>query len=107
MPNPLIYYLDESLETRCPVNEKGDALVDWGSTIPGSKKERILFVKNKTNDRLVIRQPYTNDEDLKIIDYPSRLFGNGSGKVVLQFSPNPERLDPLKAGWGFEDVVIG
>lgn len=107
MRSPLEYYLDEQMDRRCPVNESGEAILDWGISTPGTKKEKVLYVKNITADRLVIRQPYTHDEDLKIIDYPTRLMGNDSGKVVFSFEPTPERLDPLKAGWGFEDVVIG
>ena len=105
--SPLEYYLDSNLEKRCPVNESGEAILDWGITTQGAKKEKTLYVKNITADRLAIRQPYTHDEDVRIIDYPTVLMGHGADKVTFTYQPHPERIDPLKAGWGFEDVVIG
>jgi len=105
--SPLIYHYDEACTKRCPVNEHGVPIIDWGETIPGQLKETILYLKNKTEDRLILRQPYSNDEDHKIVDYPPMLMGKEKGrKVVLHFEPNSERIDPLKTDWGF-DVVIG
>jgi len=106
MANPISYYYDKTLAKRYPVNEKGEAIIDWGITVPGQKRIKEVYAKNESRDRAILRQPYTMDEDLKIIDYPKNLFGGKSGIVVLEFSPNSERIDALHAGWGF-DVVIG
>ncbi len=106
MKSPIHYYYDKECLTRCPVNEAGQAIVDWGETIPGQRKEKTLFAKNESRDRLVIRQPYTADEDLKIKDFPPRLLALESGKIVLEFTPNKERIDALHADFGF-DVVVG
>ena len=103
---PVSYYYDKQCEKRVPVNELGETILDWGETVPGAKKEMTLFIKNETKDRLVIRQPYSLDEDFKITNYPTRLFGEESGKISLSFHPNTERITPLKSGWGFE-IVIG
>jgi len=106
MKSPLSYYTNEKCTERCPVNEKGNAIIDWQETIPGQVKTKVIYAKNESRDRLVVRQPYTEDEDLKIKDFPPRLFSGESGRVVLEFTPNPERIDALHADWGF-DVVIG
>lgn len=106
MAGPLVYYFDQKLEKRCPVNELGGVVLDWGETKPGTKKEKLLYVKNNTPDNLTLRQPYTEDSDLKITDFPPRLKHEESGKVKLEFAPKKERLDSLKAPWGF-DVIIG
>ena len=105
MAGPLVYYYDEKMQKRVPVNELGHAIIDWGETIPGAKKEKTLYVKNNTNDRLVLRQPYSADEDLRIIDFPPKILNEGNGKVKLEFAPKKERLDSHNAPWGF-DVVI-
>ena len=103
---PITYYFDEECLKRYPVNEHGEAIIDWGETIPGQKKERTLFAKNESKDRAILRQPYSQDEDQKIIDFPPNLMSQEVGKVILTFQPNQERIESLKAGWGF-DVVIG
>jgi len=108
----LTYYYDKECKKRYPVNEKGEAVIDWGITIPGQVKTKELYARNESRDRAVLRQPYTMDEDLKIKDYPKNLMGHdGSGgyaigKVILEFSPNKDRIDALHASWGF-DIILG
>ena len=106
MARPLVYYYDEQLTKRVPVNSEGSAILDWGEVIPGQKKEQVLWAKNESRDRAVLRQPYTGDEDLKITDYPANLMGNESAKVKLTFEPHKERIDGHHSEWGF-DVSIG
>ena len=106
MTSPLVSFYDESMTKRVPVNERGIPIIDWGETIPGQKKEKTFYVKNNTRDRVIIRQPYSNDEDLSIDDYPANLLGNESGIVTMSFKPHIERIEPLKSEWGF-DLVIG
>ena len=106
MKKPIAYYFDESLNRRVPVNEEGNPIIDWGETIPGQKKEIILFVKNESNDRLVIRQPYTSSDELKINDYPSRMFPGEMGMVKLSYEANPEKLESHHGTWGME-IVLG
>jgi len=106
MVKPLTYYHDRECAKRCPVNEEGEVIIDWGETIPGQKKKQELFVKNESRDKLVLRQPYALDEDLHIRDYPNRLLSAGSGKVILEFTPKKERIDAMHSDWGFE-VIIG
>ncbi len=106
MRSPISYYLDEDCSQRCPVNEKGNAIIDWQETIPGQIKRKEIYAKNESRDKLVIRQPYTEDEDLKIKDYPPRLFSGEKGKVIIEFTPNRERIDALHSDWGF-DIVVG
>ena len=106
MAKPLTYYMDKECTKRCPLNEAGEVIIDWGETIPGQRKKRELFVKNESRDKLILRQPYSLDEDLKIISYPARLFYSDSGRIALEFSPNTERIDALHSEWGF-DVVVG
>ena len=100
------YYLDEHLTKRLPVNELGLAIVDWGETTPGMKKERLLYIKNLTHDKLTLRQPSTEDSDMKITDFPTRLLGKEYGKVMLEFTPHLTRIKPLNTNWSFE-IVIG
>jgi len=106
LKSPLTYYLDEKLDKRIAVNEEGQPLIDWGETIPGKLKEMTLYVKNESKDKLVLRQPFTTSDDLKIETYPTRLFGEEQGMVKLQLKPNPEKIESHHASWGFQ-VVIG
>ena len=103
---PLDYFFDESMTQRIPINENGNPIIDWGETEPGVRKEKTIFVKNRTLDRIILRQPYSRDEDFHILDFPPKLMGHEYAKVQLEFYPNEERLDPLRAEWGF-DVLIG
>ena len=103
---PITYFFDESCSKRYPVNEKGQPIIDWGITIPGEKKVKTLIVRNESRDRAILRQPYSMDEDLKIVDYPKNLFSGDTGKVELTFEPKTERVDALHADWGF-DIIIG
>ena len=102
----LSYYYDKECKKRYPVNENGEAIIDWGITIPGQKKIKELYAKNESRDRVALRQPYSMDEDQKIIDYPPNLMGGDRGKVTLEFAPDKDRIDSLHAPWGF-DVIIG
>jgi len=102
----LTYYYDKECKKRYPVNEKGEAIVDWGITIPGQKKIKELYAKNESRDRAILRQPYTMDEDLKIKDYPPNLKGGDVGIVTLEFTPDEDRIDALHAPWGF-DIILG
>ena len=105
-PHIMEYYYDEHFLNRVPVNELGNCVIDWGESIPGMKKEMSLYVKNITNDRLVLRQPHTEDDDLHIRDFPSKLMGQESGEIKLEFAPSLSRIKPLNAGWSFE-IVLG
>ena len=87
------------------MNEDGNAILDWGEVMPGSVKSVKLFVKNELLSPISIRQPYTSDAELAIKDYPTHLSSGEIGEVQLEYSPNKERLEPLKSDWGFEIVV--
>ncbi len=105
-PAVIEYYYDEDCTKRVPVNELGSTLVDWGETIPGTKKEKTIYVKSLIEDRIIFRQPNTEDTDLRIINFPVNLLGKEVGKISLEFKPNQYRVKPLNAGWGF-DLIIG
>ena len=106
MKSPLTYYYDEAMQKRLPVNEEGAPIIDWGETIPGKKKEKILYVKNDSKDSLTFRQPFTTSEDLTIQNYPARLQGEDYGKVTLHYRPNPESIESHHSSWGFQ-IIIG
>lgn len=107
IPHAIEYYYNEALTKRVPVNEDGNAIINWGETVPGFHKEKILYMKNLLRDKIIIRQPHSTDEDLHIVDFPTKLLGYESGKVKLVFSPPANRLVPLNGDWGFDDLVIG
>lgn len=100
------YYYNEKCTKRVPVNELGFAVVDWGETVPGTKKEKALWVKNLVADRIIFRQPFTEDTDLRITNFPTNLLAKQTGKVLLEFAPNKNRIKPLASGWSF-DLIIG
>ena len=105
MKSPLSYYHDEKMQNRVQVNENGNPIIDWGETIPGKLKEMVLYVKNESKDALVLRQPFSTSEDLKITDFPIRLQREDTGIVKLQYKPNPESIEPHHSSWGFQIVV--
>jgi hypothetical protein len=94
------------MEKRVAVNETGQPIIDWGETVPGKQKEMTLYIKNESKDALVLRQPFSTSEDLKIEDYPQRLQGEDYGMVKLSYKPNTESIESHFGSWGFE-VVIG
>ena len=100
------YYVDQSMKSRYPVNPLGKPIIEWGESLPGTTKKREIYVRNATNDRIVMRQPHTSDPDLFIKDFPTSLNRGEIAKVVLEFAPALERDTPLRADWGFE-LVIG
>ncbi len=102
----LEYYMDKDLTKRVPVNEIGQPLFDWGETQAGQKKEKTVYVKNTTNDRITFRQPYSNDEDFMIKDYPVYLKAQESSIMKFEYHPAWNRTTPLKSNWGF-DMIIG
>lgn len=105
-PKVIEYYYNKDCTKRVPVDELGNTVVDWGETIPGIKKEKQLWVKSLIYDRIIFRQPSTEDSDLFIRDFPITLMGKQSGKVLLEFAPNENRIAPLNAGWKF-DLIVG
>ncbi len=102
----LEYYLDEGLTKRIPVNEIGQPLFDWGEVQAGQKKEKTVYIKNMTNDRVTIRQPYSKDEDFTIKYYPVTLKGQESSIMKFEYCPAWNRTTALESHWGF-DLVIG
>lgn len=100
------YYYDNKLENRVPVNEEGGAIIDWGECNAGKTKTIRLYAKNELSNRIALRQPYTEDPEFMIKTYPTNLKPGEIDEVILEYSPNIDRLIPLKAGWGFE-VLIG
>lgn len=106
MKSPVEYYHDEDLTKRVEVNETGDPIVNWGESIPGKEKKVELYVKNLSKDRIVLRQPTTSTEELKIEDYPTNLMAEEKGKVVLAFKANDESIDAHKGTWGF-NISVG
>ena len=102
----LEYYLDKNLTKRVQVNEIGQPIFDWGEVIAGQRKEKTVFVKNVSNDRVSLRQPYSSDEDFKIIDFPVHLKGQESATMKFEYAPSWHRTKPLDTDWGFE-LVIG
>lgn len=101
----LEYYTDINLKNRIPVNEIGQPIFDWGETIPGEKKEKTFYLKNLTPDVITLRQPHTSDEDFFIKDYPTRLTGNDTAPITLEFAPKWNRVKPLDASFDFEKVI--
>jgi hypothetical protein len=105
MKSPLTYYYDELHSKRVPVNETGQPILDWGETVPGKRKELTLFIQNESKDKLVLRQPFSTDETLKIEDYPSRLFSEEKGIMKFSLTPNIEKIESHHGSWGLEIVV--
>jgi len=106
MVTPITYYIDKECKKRYPVNETGQAIIDWGISVPGEKKIKELYAKNESRDRAVFRQPYSIDKDLTITDYPTNLMAKEVGIVTLSFEPKKERIDAMHSSWGF-DIIIG
>jgi len=106
LKSPVTYYYDEAHNKRVPVNEDGMPILDWGETIPGKRKEMTLYLKNESKDQLVLRQPFSTDESLKIEDYPPRLFAEESGTMKFSLTPDINKIESHRGSWGIE-IVIG
>lgn len=102
----LEYYADEAMIIKIPTNENGQPIFDWGECIAGQTKNKTVYIKNTKLDKISLRQPYSKDESLKIIDYPITIPPRGHSTITLQFAPTWERDESLKTAWGFE-LVIG
>jgi len=103
MANPkkiIQYYADEQLQ-------KPLTSLDFGRTLQGERKTMTIYVYNTLSDFSVeLDQPQTTDNDLHIKDYPSILKPNTKDKLVLEFSPSPDRITPLRGGWDFRKTVF-
>jgi len=102
---PVSYYSDEKLTKPLTIKD-GMPILEWGESVPGEKKEKTIYVKNETPDRLTFKESYCEDEDMKIESFPSNIQGNAFGVIKVQFQPESNRLKPLSSNWGFE-LVIG
>jgi len=49
--------------------------------------------------------PFNNDPDVEILEYPKTLKPMESARAVMRFSPNNERLTPLKSDVGFREII--
>jgi len=106
MRSPLTYYYDEALTKRIPVNETGQPILDWGETIPGQRKEKVIHIKNESRDSLVLRQPFSTDPALKIEDYSPRLFSEEKGTMKFSLTPDINKIESHRGSWGIE-IIIG
>jgi len=48
---------------------------------------------------------WSNDGDLKPVNYPKTLKPRETQQAKLQFSPPVDRPDSLKTKWGFREIV--
>jgi len=49
--------------------------------------------------------PFSNDPDVEIVEYPKTLKPMESARAIWKFSPNTERLTPLKSDVGFREII--
>lgn len=104
--SPLTYYYDELHSKRVPVNESGQPVLDWGETVPGKRKEMKLYIKNESKDGLILRQPFSSDDSLKIEEYPAKLFSEDKGTMTFSLTPDINKIESHNGTWGFE-IVLG
>ena len=87
----------------------GPALLDLGESVPGSTQRFKVLVKNEHPNGFSVhlRNPTTTDKDLRIEKYPESLKSGQSEAIEFVYSPAKDRIDPLKAKWAFDIVVVG
>ena len=102
----MTFYHDEDCKNRCKVNESGMPLLEWGETVPGKIKTKTLYGVNESKDRIILRQPYTLDESLKITDYSVSIQGGEKGFVSFELVTKNDAIDSINTDWGF-DVLVG
>lgn len=85
------------------------AVLDLGESVPGTTHRFKVMVKNEHPHGygVQLRNPTTTDRDLKIESFPDFLSTGQSGIIEFLYAPSKDRIDPLKAKWAFDVVVIG
>jgi len=106
-PRILDYYYDAGYTQQIPVDAEGIPIMDFDRLPARQSSELLIYAKNVLLEPVTIANPWTDDEDLSITDYPARLEPGETGSVSFLYQPPLARVRSLKARWGFREVVIG
>ena len=82
-------------------------LLNLGTTELGTTNRLELTIKNDYNDKVELLEPSTEDSGLKIVEFTSKLGIKEEGKMIVEFSPKPNRTESLKDSKIKFRVVIG
>jgi hypothetical protein len=82
-------------------------VIDFVLTQKGEAKQINVEVFNGYNDTIELQNPFSADNDVKILKFTKELKAQTFGIIVLEFKPSLERKESLKLkDIGFQ-VVVG
>jgi hypothetical protein len=101
------YYLDPEGNEKAPVNSEGNLILNFGTVLQGQSKRITLYAKN-TIEYPIQLEPMIEkgEEDLKVSRFPPVLKAGDIQQVDIIFSPDPDRIKPLQAGFDFRKTIL-
>jgi len=101
------YYLDPDKRQVAPTDDSGNLMLNFGTVLQGEAKKIRLYAHNTIEFPMQLEPLIEDGEpDLKITNYPSILREGEVAPVDIVFSPDPDRVSPLSAGFDFRKIIL-
>jgi hypothetical protein len=101
------YYLDPDRKQPAPTDDNGNLLLNFGTVLQSESKKIKLYATNTIEYNIQLEPIIENNEpDLKITRYPPILRPGEIAEVDIVFSPDPDRITPLNAGFDFRKIIL-
>jgi hypothetical protein len=70
--------------------------VDFGETEVGTSKQIVITMKNNFNNIIRLSDISLSDPEVRILQFPDKLFPQEQKEMILIFEPNLFRRHPLE-----------
>lgn len=100
----LEYYTDSIMTNKLQRNDSGEPVLSLGITDRDSINTTVIYVVNTLDEHIRLRG-FIQDPDVEF-NYPDSLNAGEKGEIVFTYKPATDRLESLKAVWGF-DIDVG
>ena len=100
--------MDQELKKPAPIDSNGNLKLNFGTVLQGSTKNIRLYAKNNISYPIQL-EPIISDpaeQDLKIRKYPQILQAGESAPIDVQFTPDLDRITPLKTTFDFRKIIL-
>lgn len=100
--------MDQELKKPAPIDKNGNLALNFGVVLQGSTKNIRLYAKNNINYPIQL-EPIISDpaeQDLKVRKYPSILAAGESAPIDVEFTPDIDRINPLRTTFDFRKIIL-